>query len=159
MGRDVQPALGAKGVGVRAEERGVALDDPGVAADDGTAGDEVVENVHALRGHDALEDQAWGGVEAEGLLNNGVEVGELLGLGPRHGFIGARGDGAGAGGGVEFVNKGGVDAWVVGKEVEDCGEGNCGGLRASEDDGGAGGEDACVVHESMVMAGLGESGE
>lgn len=159
VGRGVEPALGAEGVWVWAEERGVTLDDPGIATDDGTAGNKVVKDVHALGWHDALEKQARGGVEAEGFLDDGVEVGELLGLRPRHRFVGARGDDAGTDAGIELVEKGSVDAWVLGEEIEDGSERDSGGFGAGKDKGSAGGENAGVVHEGVVMTGLSESGK
>lgn len=120
----VDPALGPEHVDVEAKDLGPPVHDPRVAAHDGAAGDEGAEDLHALGWDDALEDQAWGGVQAEGFLDDGVEVGEFLGFGPRDGFVGPRLDGAGCDGGVEFVHEFGVDAGVFKEEVEDCGEGD-----------------------------------
>ena len=75
-----QPAFGPVLVGVGAKNAAVTLYDPGVDADDGTAGDRVAADGAAGGWNDALGVEAKGRVQAEGFLNAGVQV--------RHGICG-----------------------------------------------------------------------
>ena len=70
-----QPAFRTVVVGVGAKDAAVALHDPGIHADDGAASDLVSADGGAGGRHDALVVEAKRGVEAEGFLNAGVEVG------------------------------------------------------------------------------------
>lgn len=120
--RGLEPALRTEQVDVGAEHLRPPVHHPRVAADDSPAGDVLAEDLHALRWHDALEDQAGCGMQAERFLDDGVQVGQFLGFGPGHGFVSALFDGAVCGGGVEFLHQLCVDRGMLDEEVEDGGQ-------------------------------------
>lgn len=70
-----EPTLGPVIVGVGAENGSVALNHPGVDADDGTGGDVVAADHGAGGRNDALVVETEGRMQAEGFLDAGVEVG------------------------------------------------------------------------------------
>lgn len=114
------------------------MHDPRVASDNGATRDEVAVNLHALRGYHALENKAWGWMEAERFLDHGVKVREFLGFGPRDGLVGTGFNDAVGDGAVEFLHELGVDVRVLDEEVEDGGEGNGSCFGSGKDHGGAG---------------------
>ena len=74
----LRPALRPERLHVRAEGRLVAVHGPGADADDGAGGEVVAADAGAAGGDDAFEDEARGRVHAEGFLDAGVQVGEVL---------------------------------------------------------------------------------
>lgn len=76
-------------------------------------------NLRAALGDEAFEEEADGGVHAEGFFDDGLEVREGLGFGKGYGV----GELVLAVGGVDFGEEFGVGGFVAAEVVDDCAEG------------------------------------
>ena len=114
-----EPPFGPIVIGIGAKDGAVALDDPRVDADDGAGGDAGAADRSAGGGHDALVVEAEGGMQAEGFLDAGVEVGQRV-----RGGEGSDAEGVGwvlwREMGVEFGLQFGVAAGMAEEMVEEC---------------------------------------
>ena len=124
---------------------------PGVASDDGAARDIAATYLHTRRWDDALEGETSGRVQAERLLDYGVEVRQFLGLGPRDGAVFAVDNGAVADTFVQLHHQLLVASWVLQEEVEDGAQADGGGFGSGEHHADAGGQDLDVGHKVRVV--------
>lgn len=155
--RGFDPSLRAEGIDVFAKDFGPAVDDPGVAADNGASWDVFAGDFHALGWDDAFQEEAGGRVHAEGFLDDGVEIGEFLGFRPADFGVFAFGDSAVLCGFVELLHEFVVDTGMFDEVVEDAAQADGGGFRSGEDHTRAGGKNLFVGHELwVVVLGLGE---
>ncbi len=76
----LQPPLRPKSISVFTKDLGVGVSGPWVDADAGAGKEVVSAEGKAAGGDDAGEGEAGGGVEAQGLFDDGLGVGEVLGL-------------------------------------------------------------------------------
>lgn len=74
----LQPPLGPVLVGVLSVDRAIALDDPGIDADDGAAGEGLVTQHGARGGDDAVEREADDWMETEGFFDGCLAEGLLV---------------------------------------------------------------------------------
>ena len=79
--RFLDPALRSENFDVVAEDLRVPVDDPRVSSDGCSGRDEAAGDGGAGRRGDAWEGHADGGVQAEGFVHDGLEVGEAVCLG------------------------------------------------------------------------------
>jgi len=78
----LEPPFGPVCIDVVAKDLRTSVQNPSVASDNGATGDVFAQNVDTLRWNDALQEKAGGGIETEGLLDDGIEVGEILAFAP-----------------------------------------------------------------------------
>lgn len=130
--RFFDPALRPESLDVVTEDLRVAVDDPRVSAHRRAGGDEAAGDGGAAGGRDAREGHADGGMQAQGFIHDGLEVGEAVRLG--------EGDGerqfAFFPGGVEFGEEFGFARRVFEEVVDDGAGGDGGCVGAGEDVGG-----------------------
>lgn len=125
----LQPPLGLELVGIGAPDLAVPVQHPRVDADVRARREVLAADGRAAGGDLSPEGIADSGVKAEGFLEDGLEVGELLALGERGG-VGQLASGFGV---VEFLAQGGQRGRVCDDVVECPKHGNTGGIAASHD--------------------------
>ena len=133
----LDPALWSENFNVVAEDSRVSVDDPRVSTHGRAGRDEFAGDCRAGRGRHAREGHADGGMQAEGFVHDGLEVGKAVCLGERDG----EGELALFPGGVELGDEFGFAGGVLEEVVDDRAGGDGGCVGAGEDVGGChGGE-------------------
>lgn len=130
--RLLDPALRPETLNVVAEDLRVAVDDPRVGAHGRAGGDEAAGDGGAARGRDPREGHADGGVQAQGFVHDGLEVGQAICLGEGDG----EGESACLPGSVEFCDEFCFAGGVFEEVVDDGAGGDGGCVGAGEDVGG-----------------------
>ena len=116
---NLQPSLWPINVRISPEYIRVALDDPGVDADDGALRYEVARNGGATGRDDALIHNSKGRMDAEGLVYDGLEIREGTGVGEANILCGVTRQIV-----VDFVLESLIDVSVFEEIVEQRGQGD-----------------------------------
>jgi hypothetical protein len=112
----LQPPIRRELTRIRAPQMWRAIYGPRNEKDTGPFGNKLGSTFYGNGGvaDGAPGGEGYGGVEAEGFLDDGVEDGEVVYLGRGWGFAGGKGGKVGA----DFGAKGGLPLWIDGEEVD-----------------------------------------
>lgn len=156
----IKPALRSEVVDIFAEDLGSAVQDPGIAADNGSTGNLFSADFHSLRRHDAFENETGCWVKSERFLDHGVKERQSLAFLPSDFVVRLLADRSVARGFVELFHQLLVSFGVLDEVVEDAAKADGRGLRTGEHHAVAGRQYLLVGHElGVVVLRLGEFGE